>query len=184
MLRPPDQHLGLMAQHIYVSDRFTTVGEHHCHIDQYPSTVVTLSERTTHQRCRDGLGQTRSICQYPQANAAGTGHYADPITSYRQASRARSTTQLRSAFQTRGLEQSQVQVALAGQAIPCITTPTIPITRERTGPVKVLRSAASRGMVGFNPCGGHYLHTSFMSNTASVGCGAQRGKLGTCIKAS
>jgi hypothetical protein len=40
---------------------------------------------------------------------------------------------LRSAFQFGDLETSQSQEFPTGQALPCIYTPTIPITRERSG---------------------------------------------------
>jgi hypothetical protein len=50
------------------------------------------------------------------------GHHAGPITRYRQARRPRITLHPLGAFQTRGLEPSQVKVFLARQALPCIYT--------------------------------------------------------------
>jgi hypothetical protein len=40
----------LVTQHIDIGDRFTTIGEHHRHIDQHPAPIMTRSKRPTRQR--------------------------------------------------------------------------------------------------------------------------------------
>ena len=40
----------LVAQHVDVGDRLTTVGEHHRHVDQHPAPVMDRGERAPRQR--------------------------------------------------------------------------------------------------------------------------------------
>jgi hypothetical protein len=120
----------LVTQHVDVSDRFTAVGQHHRHIGQHLAPIMARHERAPRQGNRELTGEPGPVGQKPQASTTGMGRHARPIARYRQPRRPRSTLHLRSAFQFGDLETSKSQEFLTGQALPCIYTPTIPITRE------------------------------------------------------
>jgi len=132
--------LRLVTQHVDVGDRFAAISEHHGHIGQHPSTVVTRDESTPRHRRGQLPGQSSPVNQQTQRDAARVRHHADTIGSHRQAGRPRSTLHLRSAFRLRVLEPSQVQESQAGQALPCFYTPISPPSRERSGLVLGARS--------------------------------------------
>jgi hypothetical protein len=87
-------------------------------------------KRAPRQHRAQLAGQAVPVGQPTQPGTAAMGHRAGPVIGYRQARRPRSTLHLRSAFYTTDLEPSQVQVSLAGQALPCIYTPQAPTTCE------------------------------------------------------
>jgi hypothetical protein len=93
------EHPGLVAQHVDVGDRLTTIGEHHRHVDQDPATVVTRREVATGHRLGQLSRQPGPIGQEPGHDAARVGHHADTISGHGQTRRSRSTLHLRSAFQ-------------------------------------------------------------------------------------
>jgi integrase len=121
---------------VRITRAFTAVGQHHRHIGQHLAPIMARHERAPRQGNRELTGEPGPVGQKPQASTTGMGHHARPIARYRQPRRPRSTLHLRSAFQFGDLETSQSQEFLTGQALPCIYTPTIPITRERSGLVR------------------------------------------------
>ena len=123
----------LVTQHVDVGDRLTTIGEHDRHIGQHPAPVMERRERPPRQRHRQLAGQADPIGQKPQASTTGMSHHAGTTARYRQPSRPQSTVHLRSAFPLEKLETSQSQESPAGQALPCIYTPTNSINDERAG---------------------------------------------------
>ena len=127
------EHASLVAQHVDIGDRLTTIGEHHRHVDQYPSPIMNGSELATGHRHGQLPGQAGSVRQEPSRDTARVGDHADTIGGHQQAGRPRSTLHLRSAFQFENLETSQSQVSLTGQALPFFYTPTTPQRRERSG---------------------------------------------------
>jgi hypothetical protein len=57
-----------MAQHIDVSDRLTTISEHHRHIGQHPTPIMNRGERAPSQRLRHLTSQIPAIGQHAQTN--------------------------------------------------------------------------------------------------------------------
>ena len=123
----------LVTQHVDVGDRLTTIGDHDRHIGQHPTPVMARRERPLRQRHRQRRYQADPIGQKPQASTTGMSHHAGTTASYCQPSRPQSTVHLRSAFPLEKLETSQSQESPAGQALPCIYTPTNSINDERAG---------------------------------------------------
>jgi len=131
--RDRTEHADLVAQHVDVSDRLTTIGEHHRNVREHPAPVMDRDERTPCHRLRQLVRQAGSICQQPQRNTARVSYHADTITGHGQAGGPRSTLHLRSAFHLELLGLSQEQESQAGQALPCFYTPITPTGRERSG---------------------------------------------------
>ena len=116
-----------------VGVRWAAVSKHHRPIGQHLAPIMARHERGPREGSRELTGEPGPGGQKPQASTTREGHHAGPITRYRQPHRPRSPLHLRSVFQFGDLETSQCQEFLTGQALPCIYTPTIPITRERSG---------------------------------------------------
>ena len=131
--RDPAQHAGLVAQHVDVSDRLTTISEHHRNVGQDPAAVMKRDKVAADHHLGQLGREAGAVSQQTGGDAARVGHHADTITGHGQAGGPRSTLHLRSAFHVGDLESSQTQVSPAGQALPCFYAPITPEPRERSG---------------------------------------------------
>src|SRR3954453_21350073 len=118
------EHLALLAQHVDVTDRLPTVGDHHGQVDQHPAPIVTRPpprrasapdsasvSPARSARIRSSAVPTCDTTPVPSAVTRKSFAHAVDCTSEVPPSQ-------------RNLQMSQSQVSLAAEALPLIYTPT------------------------------------------------------------
>ena len=71
-----------MAKHGNIGDRLTTVGEHHRHVSQHPTTVVPRDEAAPRHRPGQLASQSAPVSQEPGRDAARMRHHLGAITRH------------------------------------------------------------------------------------------------------
>jgi hypothetical protein len=73
------EHLILVAQHVDVRDRLTTVGDQHREVDQDPAPVVHRLPPFAGKRLGQGAGQPGPVGQHPQQRGADVRHHTRTV---------------------------------------------------------------------------------------------------------